>query len=182
MLQKLLTLADWRALEKTISGCLFETFYLHFSRFVNRLMKRVILVAFISTCTALAQTPFSSPEDFIVHNYTYDHRYIVPNTKEHATQKRLWITSLLALGAATSADALTSFGKTESNSVLASGSGTFGARGVALKSVMAGTVLGLQLVLRRNDSMRTAFICGNFAEAAIFSAAALHNVGIDRKR
>jgi hypothetical protein len=91
---------------------------------------------------------------------------------------RLWIASMVAVAAATTLDAASSWGKLESNSVLASSNGTFGGRGIAIKAGLAAGVIIPQICLRRHKQYRTAFIIGNFGEASIFSAAAAHNLSI----
>ena len=91
---------------------------------------------------------------------------------------RLWIASIAAAVAGTSLDAASSWGKMESNSLLASNNGTFGARGIAIKAGLAGAMIIPQICLRKRKEYRTAFIMGNFGEASIFSAAAAHNLSI----
>ncbi len=91
---------------------------------------------------------------------------------------RLWITSMAAAVAATSLDAASSWGKMESNSFLASSNGTFGAKGLGIKAGLAAMVIVPQICLRKHKELRAAFIIGNFGEASIFSAAAIHNLNI----
>lgn len=95
-----------------------------------------------------------------------------------AFMNRLWITSMCALVAGTSLDAATSWGKTEGNSLLASSNGTFGAKGLGIKAGMAAAVLVPQIFLRKHKDLKGVFIMGNFGEAAIFSGAAVHNLGV----
>jgi hypothetical protein len=92
--------------------------------------------------------------------------------------KRLWITSMAAAVAGTSLDAASSWGKMESNSLLASSNGTFGAKGLGIKVGIAAAVIIPQICLRKHKELRGAFAIGNFGEAAIFSAAAIHNLNI----
>jgi hypothetical protein len=91
---------------------------------------------------------------------------------------RLWITSLVAVAAATSVDAGTSWGKLEGNSFLASSNGTFGAKGLGIKMGVAGAVIVPQICFRKHKELRSFLIIGNFGEASIFSAAAAHNLTI----
>lgn len=97
------------------------------------------------------------------------------------TVQRIWIGSVCAALAASAADAASSWGKQESNPLLASPDGTFGARGLAIKAGIAGALLLPQWLLRRHKQLRTGFIAGNFADAAVFSAAAIHNAGISSR-
>jgi hypothetical protein len=87
---------------------------------------------------------------------------------------------MVAAAAATSFDAATSWGKLESNSLLASRSGTFGAKGVGIKVGLQAGLLIPQIWLRKHRELRTAFVVGNFAETGVYSAAAVHNLGIPR--
>lgn len=91
---------------------------------------------------------------------------------------RLWVTSMMSAVAGTSLDAASSWGKLESNSMLASSSGTFGAKGLSIKLSIAAAVIVPQICLRKHKELRTAFVIGNFADATVFAAAAIHNLGI----
>lgn len=92
--------------------------------------------------------------------------------------KRVWVTSMVSAVAGTSFDAASSWGKLESNSMLASSNGTFGAKGLSIKLSIAAAVIVPQICLRKHKELRPAFVIGNFAEAAVFTAAAVHNLGI----
>jgi hypothetical protein len=95
----------------------------------------------------------------------------------HAKHVRMiWIASILSMTAATTADAATSWHKRESNGFLASSNGTFGGKGLALKSGIAGAMLAPQLIFRKHHDWYTAFAVGNFVETGIFTGAAIHNV------
>ncbi|MBV8897791.1 MAG: hypothetical protein JO051_14865 [Acidobacteriaceae bacterium] len=92
---------------------------------------------------------------------------------------RWWIASMVAAVAGTGFDAATSWGKMEGNSLLASSNGTFGGRAIALKAALTAGVIIPQICFhKKRKEYRTAFITGNFAEAAIFSAVAVHNLRI----
>lgn len=93
---------------------------------------------------------------------------------------RLWITSIVAAVAGTSLDAASSWGKVESNSLLASSNGTFGGRGVAIKAGLTAAVIIPQICLRKRKEYRTVFTIGNFAEASVFTVAAVHNMSIPK--
>jgi hypothetical protein len=92
--------------------------------------------------------------------------------------KYLWIASIFAMAAGTGADAATSWHKRESNGLLASSDGTFGAKGVGIKAGIAGGLLLPQILFRKHKDLRTAFTVGNFAQAGIFTGIAIHNAGI----
>ena len=94
------------------------------------------------------------------------------------TDRTLWWTSVAALSAATLADAHSSWGKYEGNSVLAGTTGKFGTRGAMLKvGVTSGWVAAQAVMLRKSRSHRVLAII-NFAAATAFSIAACHNYGI----
>ena len=80
--------------------------------------------------------------------------------------------------AATGMDAATSVGKYEGNAALASSNGTFGARGISIKAGIAGGTILAEVLLRKHKDLRTTFVIGNFTQAALFSAVAVHNMGI----
>jgi hypothetical protein len=91
---------------------------------------------------------------------------------------KVWIASTIALLAATSLDAASSWGKYEGNPLLRSSSGTFGAQGVSLKFAIAGAMLTPQLLFRRNRRATKFFTITNFAQAGMFTGIAIHNFGI----
>lgn len=90
----------------------------------------------------------------------------------------LWLASLAAVGASTSMDAATSWGKFEGNSVLASTDGRFGGKGLALKAALAGGIILPQVLLRRHRDLRKTFTLANLGAAALFSTATIHNLGV----
>jgi hypothetical protein len=92
--------------------------------------------------------------------------------------KYLWIASIFAMAAGTGADAATSWHKRESNGLLASSDGTFGAKGLGIKAGLAGGLLLPQILFRKHKDLRTAFTVGNFAQAGMFTGIAIHNAGI----
>jgi hypothetical protein len=96
--------------------------------------------------------------------------------------QRLWMGSLFAVIGASTFDAATSWGKEEANPVLRSSSGQFGARGIAIKAGIAGAVLIPQLLLRKHLQLRTLFTVSNFADAAVFTGTAVHNLGVPGQR
>lgn len=99
---------------------------------------------------------------------------IIEDRREKRIQT-LWIASILAMTAATTADAVSSWHKQESNGVLASSNGTFGGKGVALKAGIAVGFLTPQIIFRKHHDWHIAFAVGNLAEAGVFTGAAIHN-------
>lgn len=93
---------------------------------------------------------------------------------------KVWIASTVALLAATSLDAASSWGKYEGNPLLRSSNGTFGAQGVSLKFAIAGAMLAPQLLFRKNHRATKFFTIANFAQAGMFTGVAIHNFGIPR--
>lgn len=95
----------------------------------------------------------------------------------HETHVRMiWIASILAMVAATSADAATSWHRRESNGFLASSDGRFGGKGLAIKGGIAAGILAPQIIFRRHHDWYIAFAVGNFTESGIFAGAAIHNI------
>lgn len=101
-----------------------------------------------------------------------------PEDAHERFMNRLWIGSILAAVAGTSVDAATSWGKRESNGLLASSDGTFGAKGLGIKAGFAAAIIVPQICLRKHRELKGAFAMGNFGEAAIFAGAAVHNLQI----
>jgi hypothetical protein len=102
---------------------------------------------------------------------------VVETPHEH-TMRVLWLTSIAAMTAGTAADAYSSWHKQESNGILASSNGTFGAKGVALKAGIASGVLIPQIIFRHRRDWHLAFAVSNFAEAGIFAGATAHNLAV----
>jgi hypothetical protein len=92
--------------------------------------------------------------------------------------RTVWMASIFAMAAGTTADAVSSWHKRESNSLLASSDGTFGGKGVGLKAGMAVGMLAPQIIFRKHRDWHTAFALGNFAEAGIFAGATVHNLSV----
>jgi hypothetical protein len=99
--------------------------------------------------------------------------------EQRTSVNRLWVASLFAVAAASGMDAATSWGKYEGNSLLASSDGRFGAKGVAIKAGLGAAALIPQIFFMRNHKqLRSRLAITNFAEAAVFSGIAVHNMGI----
>ncbi len=94
----------------------------------------------------------------------------------HNLSHRVWVASIFAMVAGTTADAVSSWHKRESNGLLASSNGAFGPKGVAIKAGIAAGILTPQIILRKHRDWQITFALGNFAEAGIFTGATIHNV------
>lgn len=100
-------------------------------------------------------------------------------SQAHSRQNsRAWKLSLLGLAGASGADAISSWGKQESNPLLRSANGTFGLRGLMVKSGLTGASLIPQYTMHNNPKAQRAFTVLNFAETAVFTATAIHNFSI----
>lgn len=92
------------------------------------------------------------------------------------TRSMEWRVSLLALIAAHSADAATSWNKRELNPVLSPSSGAFGLQTLAIKCAISIGSIGLQFVLlKRRPELAKLFARMNFVESGVLGATALHN-------
>lgn len=98
--------------------------------------------------------------------------------------KKLWISSIAAIGIAGAMDVQSSWGKHELNPVLSGTNGSIGARGALIKLGVQGGIVGLEcLVLHRRPTrqMFRAFSIINFGDAAATGAIAAHNYTILRR-
>ena len=95
--------------------------------------------------------------------------------EEHRHGK-LWRVSVAVLGAVTIADMQSSMGRIEANPLLSSSNGRFSGRGMALKGIGVGTMVGAQwLMLRKNPKGAPWAAGANFAAAALTGTAVIHN-------
>jgi hypothetical protein len=90
----------------------------------------------------------------------------------------IWKISMAAMLGATAMDAASSMGKQESNPLLRSSDGTFGARGIAIKSSLAALCIAPQLLLRSRHELRKPLTIANFIGTGLFTFAAIHNQGV----
>lgn len=90
----------------------------------------------------------------------------------------IWKISIAAMLAATTMDAVSSMGKQESNPLLRSSDGTFGARGIAVKGSLAALCIAPQILLRNHHELRKPFIIANSISTGLFTFAAVHNSGV----
>lgn len=91
---------------------------------------------------------------------------------------KLWVGSIFALIGGSAADAATSWGKYESNPLLASSNGRFGARGLSFKMGLTGAAIVPQILLRKHQQSKTRFAVFNFVGAGAFTGIAIHNLGV----
>ena len=90
--------------------------------------------------------------------------------------KKLWWATVAALAAATALDARSSWGKQELNPLLQAGNGSFGARGIEIKSALVGAGIAAQwLALRHHHNVEKPASFMNMAVAGITVGAAVHN-------
>jgi hypothetical protein len=105
----------------------------------------------------------------------------IANVNETSHQRHLrvlWIASIAAMAGGTAADAYSSWHKPESNGFLASSDGTFGPKGVAIKTSIAAGVLVPQIIFRKHRDWHLAFAASNFVEAGVFAGATAHNLSV----
>jgi len=101
-----------------------------------------------------------------------------PPERPEAKPARLWKASIAILAASAVADAASSWNKRELNPMLAGRDRRFGARGLAIKSLITGGAIGGQLLLvRSNRSAAKPAAIANFGMSGLFTAAAIHNMG-----
>lgn len=101
----------------------------------------------------------------------------VPEDRDKAAN-RVWLASAFAFGAASAFDVASSWGKREENPLLASSNGEFGAKGLAIKAAITGALIVPQIWLRKRKEFRTKLTIVNFANAALFTGVAIHNLSI----
>ena len=93
-----------------------------------------------------------------------------------------WKVSAVALAAATSVDAHSSWGRVEANPVLAGRNGRFGSQGVALKALITGGVLSAQYMMMRNHPKAEKYgTWTNFVLAGALGSAAAYNYNLHRR-
>jgi hypothetical protein len=101
---------------------------------------------------------------------------VQPKARQARPKMKGWKISLLALAAAHSADAATSWNKRELNPLLSPSSGAFGGQTLAIKCAMTAASVGLQaIVLRRHPELAKMFARVNFMESGVIGATAIHN-------
>jgi len=105
--------------------------------------------------------------------------------------RNLWKLSLVTLSVANALDVQSSLGKRELNSALASSSGTLGTRGIAIKSGLAGGLMGIEYLVTRGRSsdllrdhprsrLYRALAIINFAGSGVISGVVIHNYRVPR--
>lgn len=109
------------------------------------------------------------------------------NLKEEAkvleNAKKRWMWSTVALVAASFADVHSSWGKSESNSLLRSQNGTFGAKGLGIKmGIVGGVLVGQYLVVEKNPRLANVMTYGNFGMAAVKTGVAARNYTIEKPK
>ena len=97
--------------------------------------------------------------------------------KHPLPHKNLWIASLVALGAVNVLDCVSSMGQRELNPVLQNSSGTFGARGIAIKASIVGGTMIVQRLVGYHDPAHffRRMAITNFISAAGMAGVVAHN-------
>jgi hypothetical protein len=95
---------------------------------------------------------------------------------------KLWMISVAGLVGASAFDAASSWGKYESNPLLRSRSGQFGAKGLGLKTASIGAVILPQVLFHKRYGLEKTFSVLNFSLAGMYSGLAIHNLGISAAR
>ena len=98
-------------------------------------------------------------------------------TEQPAPRKTgFWKASVVALIAATAADAATSYGRPETNPLLRGQAGQFHVKSIAIKGLITAGALGAQyyFIKKRPESARYAAIT-NFSMAGMFTGVAVYN-------
>jgi hypothetical protein len=126
------------------------------------LLVRFLSFLLISATLCLAQSFEANPER---STHGEDHH-------------RLWVTSCIALVAASGLDAASSWNKSEMNPLLQSAGGRFGAKGVSIKFLITGAMIAPQFYFRHNRTAQKWFAFSNFAEAGVVSGIAVRNFRI----
>jgi hypothetical protein len=99
------------------------------------------------------------------------------------TSPRVWKASLASLAIANVMDVQSSWGKYETNPMLAGANGRFGARGALLKLALQGSVVGVEYLITRGHPSKRVYrllTIVNFGDAAATAATAGHNYTIPR--
>ena len=95
--------------------------------------------------------------------------------------KRLWKASIAAVVAGSAVDIQSSFGKRETNGLLANGQGTFSMSGIGLKLALTGAALAGQHYMVHKHPMSAGYKTGaliNFAFAGTLAGVAAHNYSV----
>ena len=101
---------------------------------------------------------------------------VQPMPKPLRPRTTTWKLSLLALTAAHTADAVTSWNKRELNPVLSAPGSAFGWQSVAIKMAFAGASVSIQAVLlHRHPEFAKRFAALNFVQVGVIGGVAVHN-------
>jgi hypothetical protein len=96
--------------------------------------------------------------------------------QQEARHGKLWRVSVALLGAVTIADMQSSAGRMEANPLMSSSNGRFTSRGMALKGVGVGAMVGVQYLMLRKNPHGAPWAAGaNFAASALVGSAVIHN-------
>lgn len=109
------------------------------------------------------------------------------NAKEEAkvmeNAKKRWMWSSVALVAASFADVHSSWGKLESNGLLKSSNGTFGAKGFGIKmGLVSGVLLTQYVMVDKSPKLANALTWSNYGMAAVKTGVAARNYTIEKPK
>lgn len=106
-------------------------------------------------------------------------RNLKEESRIQAKAQKRWMWSAIALTAASFADVHSSWGKRESNTLLRSADGTFGAKGMGIKlGIVSGIVLSQRMLVDRNPAFAKPLTYANFGMTGLKFGVAARNYTI----
>ena len=132
-------------------------------------MRKIMVLSLFASLTASL-----SFADIIEHP-----RNLKEETKIQEKAQKRWLWSAIALTAASFADVHSSWGKRETNSLLRSADGTFGAKGMGIKiGIVSGIVLSQRALVSKSPAFTRPLTYANYGMAGLKFGVAAHNYGI----
>ena len=132
-------------------------------------MRKIMVLSLFASLTASL-----SFADILEHP-----RSLKEETKIQEKAQKRWIWSAVALSAASFADVHSSWGKRESNAMLRSADGIFGAKGLGVKlGIVSGIVLSQHLLVNRSPAFAKPLTYANFGMAGLKFGVAARNYTI----
>ena len=97
---------------------------------------------------------------------------------EKPSRGKIWWSSIATLVGASMVDAHSSWGRQELNPILQNSNGGFGAKGIAIKAIITGSVVTAQWLLLKNNRPAEKYAAiANFGMASMLGGVAIHNYG-----
>lgn len=132
-------------------------------------MRKIMVLSLFASLTASL-----SFADILEHP-----RNLKEETRIQEKAQKRWLWSAIALTAASFADVHSSWGKRETNSLLRSADGTFGAKGMAIKiGIVSGIVLSQRVLVSKSPAFTRPLTYANYGMAGMKFGVAAHNYGI----